>query len=87
MEYWIREGSGTREAGWRPIPSRDGTVEEPGRSRDRERKRAAGAEETGVIENRLDAQAAPSGALVVTGGMSSAMMELRGRARPRMPLN
>lgn len=40
----------------------------------------------GVIEKRLDAHAAPSGVLLVTGGMVSAMMELSGRARPRMPL-
>jgi len=40
----------------------------------------------GVIEKRLDAHAAPSGVLLVTGGIVSAIMELSGRARPRMPL-
>jgi len=40
----------------------------------------------GVIEKRLDAHAAPSGVLLVTGGIVSAMMELSGRARPRIPL-
>lgn len=38
------------------------------------------------MEKRLDAQAAPSGLLLVTGGISYAMMEFRGSARPRMPL-
>lgn len=38
------------------------------------------------MEKRFDAHAAPSGSLFVTGGMSWAMMLLRGRARPRMPL-
>jgi hypothetical protein len=68
------------------MPRREGTAFEPGRARDRERKRAAGASATGVMENRFDAHAAPSGSLFVTGGMSWAMMLLRGRARPRMPL-
>lgn len=69
-----------------PIPKSEGIRSEPGRERDRERKRAEGAFSTGVMENRLDAQAAPSGALLVTGGIFSAMMELRGSARPRIPL-
>jgi len=59
----------------------------PGRERERERKRWAGAEETGVMEKRLEAQAAPSGEFPVTGGMAPAMIELRGRARPRTPSN
>ena len=37
-------------------------------------------------EKRLDAQAAPSGLLFVTGGMSNAIMEFKGRANPRIPL-
>ena len=37
-------------------------------------------------EKRLDAQAAPSGLLFVTGGISVAMIEFRGRAKPKMPL-
>lgn len=40
----------------------------------------------GVREKRLDAQAAPSGLLFVTGGISDAIMEFRGRANPRIPL-
>jgi hypothetical protein len=39
-----------------------------------------------VIEKRLEAHAAPSGVLFVTGGIVDAIIELRGRARPRMPL-
>jgi hypothetical protein len=39
-----------------------------------------------VREKRLDAQAAPSGLLFVTGGISNAIMEFRGRANPRIPL-
>ena len=38
------------------------------------------------MEKRLDAQAAPSGVLFVTGGISDAMTEFRGRAKPRIPL-
>jgi hypothetical protein len=48
---------------------------------------AAGAEDAGVMEKRLEAKAAPSGALDVTGGMRPAITEFRGRARPRIPLN
>jgi len=72
--------------GWRPIPKTAGILSEPGRERARERNRDDGAVEMGVREKRLDAQAAPSGLLFVTGGISDAMMELRGRARPRIPL-
>lgn len=36
------------------------------------------------MENRLETQGAPSGLL--PSGISAAMMELRGRARPRTPL-
>lgn len=86
-EYCIRFGSGTSSVGWRPIPSAEDTRSEPGRERERERKREAGALSTGVMEKRLEAHAAPSGLLLVTGGMVEAMMELRGRAIPRIPLN
>ena len=41
----------------------------------------------GVIEKRFEAHAAPSGLLFVTGGMVVAMIELRGKAMPRIPLN
>jgi hypothetical protein len=40
----------------------------------------------GVREKRLDAQAASSGSLFVTGGISDAIMEFRGRANLRIPL-
>jgi hypothetical protein len=59
---------------------------EPWREREREIKRAEGAEEDGVRENRLEANAAPSGLFEVTGGIVWEIRELRGRARPRMPL-
>ena len=68
------------------MPNKDGTLSEPGRDKESERKRAAGAWLTGVMEKRLDAQAAPSGSFVVTGGIDSAMMEFSGRAKPKIPL-
>lgn len=68
------------------MPRRAGIWVEPGRERERERKRAEGANATGVMEKRLEAHAAPSGEFVITGGMESAIMELSGSARPRMPL-
>jgi hypothetical protein len=68
------------------MPSNDGILFEPGRSREMERKRAAGASEAGVIPNRFEGKAAPSGVFPITGGICWAMMELRGRARPRTPL-
>jgi len=68
------------------MPRKEGIRFDPGRERDNERKREEGAFEVGVIEKRLDAHAAPSGVLLVTGGIISAMMELSGRARPKMPL-
>jgi len=40
-----------------------------------------------VIEKRFEAHAAPSALLFVTGGMVMAIIELRGRAIPRIPLN
>jgi len=86
VEYKTCEGSGTRAEGWRPIPRVEGTASDPGRARERERKREEGAEADGVMEKRLEAKTAPSGALEVTGGISSAMTELSGGARPRMPL-
>lgn len=57
-----------------------------GRARVSERKRAEGAEEEGVMVKRLDAKTAPSGWLPVTGGMSPAITEFWGSARPRMPM-
>lgn len=74
------------EEGCRPMPSVDGIVEDPGRERERERK-GRGADVEGVMENRLEANAAPSAALDVTGGMREAIMEFRGSARPRIPSN
>ncbi len=68
------------------MPSSESTASEPGRERDKERNRAAGACDVGVMENKLYAHAAPSGALDVTGGISWAMMLFNGSARPRMPL-
>ena len=68
------------------MPRTAGIVFEPGRERARERKRDDGAVDIGVREKRLDAQTAPSGLLFVTGGISVAMMEFRGRANPSIPL-
>lgn len=68
-----------------PIPKSEGIRFEPGRERDKDRNREEGAFSVGVMEKRLDAHAAPSGELSVTGGMFSAMIEFRGSARPRMP--
>ena len=67
------------------MPSVDATLLEPGRSSAREKKRAVGAVEVGVMPNRLAEMAAPSGASDVVGGIFWAMTELRGRARPRTP--
>jgi len=85
-EYCTLLGSGTRAEGCRPIPNTAGTWDEPGRDRARERKRDAGAGLAPVTENRLEAHAAPSASLPTTGGMSVAMMEFSGSARPRIPL-
>lgn len=68
------------------MPNNAGTRFEPGRERERERKREEAADVVGVIEKRLDAHAAPSGELPVTGGMREAMTLFNGRARPRRPL-
>lgn len=57
-----------------------------GRARERERNRAEGAVEAGVMLKRLEAKTAPSGALPVVGGTQLAMTELAGRAIPRTPL-
>jgi hypothetical protein len=54
------------------------------RSKEMEIKGAAGASEAGVILNRFEGKAAPSGAFPITGGICWAMMELRGGARPRI---
>ena len=86
VEYNILLGSGTSADGCLPMPSRDGTCSEPGLDKDSERKGEAGAELVGVMENRLDAQGAPSGSLLVTGGRAVAMIEFGGRANPRIPL-
>ena len=86
VEYLILLGSGIRPDGCRPIPRTEGMRSEPGRPKAKERKRAPGACETGVIPNRFDAQAAPSGLLPTTGGIELAMRELSGKARPRIPL-
>jgi hypothetical protein len=67
------------------MPRRDGSRSEPGRSRTKEKKCAEGAWETGVMPKRFDEKEAPSGLLFVTGGMICEIMELRGRARPRIP--
>ena len=69
------------------MPSSDGTALDPGRERESERNRDAGAVSTGVIPKRLEGNAAPSGPFPSTGGICSAMIELRGSARPRMPSN
>jgi hypothetical protein len=49
--------------------------------------RAEGALETGVMEKRLEAQAAPSGSLVVTAGRRWEMTLFKGRAKPSRPWN
>jgi hypothetical protein len=38
------------------------------------------------MPKRLEENEAPSGSLFVTGGIIVEIMELRGRARPRIPL-
>ena len=67
------------------MPSSEVTSGESGRESASEKKRAAGAEPTGVMPKRFEAKTAPSGALPVEGGRMLAMMELSGSARPRMP--
>jgi len=69
------------------MPSKEGMSVKPGRSSEIERKREEGPVEAGVIPNRFEGNAAPSGLLPVTGGISCAIMEFRGRARPRTPSN
>lgn len=85
VEYVILLGSETTSDGCRPIPKRAGVWLDPGRESESEKKRAAGAEEAGVMPKRLEAKAAPSGVLFVPGVISRAILELRGKARPRMP--
>lgn len=82
-----RLGSGTICAGCRPMPSCAGIALDPGRDRVNERKRAEGADPTGVMPNRLEVNGAPSRPFPVTGVMECAIREFEGRARPRMPLN
>src|SRR6266542_1664118 len=84
VEYNTLLGVGTSAAGCRPMPNKDGILSEPGRDKESGRKRAAGAWSTGVMEKRLDAQAAPSGSFVVTAGICAAIMEFRGRAKPKI---
>jgi hypothetical protein len=81
----IFEGSGTTDEGCRPMPRRDGILSEPGRPRVREKNGCEGDEEAGVMEKRFEENDAPSGLLFVSDGIACAMIELRGRARPRMP--
>jgi hypothetical protein len=69
------------------MPSSDGTALDPGREREREKKRDEGAELAGVIPRRLDENGAPSRPFPITGVMECAIRESRGRARPRTPLN
>ena len=69
------------------MPRSDGMALDPGRARESERKRDEGAEIAGEMPKRLDANGAPSRPFPVTGVICCAMTELRGRARPRMPLN
>lgn len=51
----------------------------------REKNGCEGAVEAGVMENRFEENDAPSGLLFVVGGIVCSMIELRGRARPRIP--
>lgn len=85
VEYWIFEGSGTTDEGCIPIPRSDGIASEPGRAKVREKNGCEGAVEAGVMENRFEENDAPSGLLFVVGGIVCSMIELRGRARPRIP--
>lgn len=67
--------------------STEGTAVDLGRSKVTERKRAYDADGVDVIEEKLDAPAAPSEAFKVAGRMSTTIVELRGSTRPRTPLN
>jgi hypothetical protein len=87
VEYLTLLGSGTSCEGWRPMPSCDGTAVDPGRERESEKKRDEGAEPAGVMPKRLEENGAPSRPFPVVGIISSAIRELAGRARPKMPLN
>ena len=86
VAYSILVGSETRDSGWRPMPSTDGTRSDPGRSRAREKKRAPGAVLSGDMLKRLDDKEAPSGTSLVAVGSWRAMREFPGRARPITPL-
>lgn len=78
-------GSSTKSLGCLPIPKKDAGEEDPGRARDRDRKREVGAEVEGERLKRFEAKIAPSGASEVVAGSCCEMMELSGRARPRIP--
>jgi hypothetical protein len=82
----IFEGSGTTDEGCIPIPRSDGIASEPGRAKVREKNGCDGAVEAGVMEKRFEENGAPSGLLFSAGGIDCSMTELRGRARPRMPV-
>jgi hypothetical protein len=69
------------------MPSSDGTALDPGREREREKKRDEGAKLAGVMPRSFEENGAPSRLLPFTGVMECAMRESRGSARPRTPLN
>jgi hypothetical protein len=69
------------------MPSIDGTAVDPGRESESEKKRDEGANPAGVIPKRLEENGAPSRPLPSVGAIAFAMMEFKGRARPRIPLN
>ena len=73
------------KSGCRPMPRREGTASEPGRSRERERKRASGAREAGE-RARTFAGRVEEGEPEAEEGSEEAMTELAGSARPRTPL-
>lgn len=87
VEYRILLGSGTSSEGCRPMPRSDGTALDPGRERESERNRDAGAAPTGVTPKRLELKGAPSWPFPSVGAICCEMIELRGSARPRIPSN
>ncbi len=58
------------------MPRTEGTRSDPGRSRAREKKRAAGAVSRGVMLKRLEDKDAPSGTSLVAEGIWWEMAEL-----------
>jgi hypothetical protein len=66
------------------MPSIDGTSLDPGREREREKKRDEGAI---VMSKILEETGAPSRPSLSTVVIVFAMTEFTGRARPRMPSN